>query len=166
VARLPNEDGLDQTWLWNNLKRYTKIVIWDDAGREIPYPADDTLLYYNPDGGQYYHSYANCASVRSKYLPLTAFTYAELDTGIYADLEPCPSCTPVKRKSVIDKENLDRGVITEAEYEARIASHQAGAAQTAVVTADTTTVPSDGDSSVDATTGDVEVILIPADGGE
>jgi hypothetical protein len=48
VARLPNEDGLDQTWLWNNLKRYTKIVIWDDAGREIPYPADDTLLYYNP----------------------------------------------------------------------------------------------------------------------
>lgn len=32
VARLPNDDGLDQTWLWNNLKRMTKIIIWDDGG--------------------------------------------------------------------------------------------------------------------------------------
>jgi hypothetical protein len=161
VARLANEDGLNQTWLWNNLKRLTKIVIWDDAGREIPYPPDDTLLYYNPDGGQYYHSYANCASVRDKYLPLTAFTYGELDTGIFASLEPCPSCSPVKRKSVIDKQNLDRGVITQAEYDARIAQHAADSAAAMSSESDATTATDT--VSPEATVGEVEVILIPAD---
>jgi hypothetical protein len=161
VARLANEDGLNQTWLWNNLKRLTKIIIWDDAGRVIPYPADDTKLYYNPDGGQYYHSYANCASVRDKYLPLTAFNYGELDTGIFASLEPCPSCSPIKRKSVIDKQNLDRGVITQAEYDARIAQHAADSEATASSASDTATATDT--VSPEATVGEVEVILIPAD---
>ena len=53
VARLPNDDGLDQEWLWNNLKRLTKIIIWDDGGRKMPYPDDSTLVYYNPVGGKY-----------------------------------------------------------------------------------------------------------------
>jgi len=175
VARTPNADGLNQAWLWNNLKRKTKIIIWDDEGRELPYPDDDTLLYYNPDGGQYYHSYANCASVRDKYLPLTAFTYAELDTGIYKDLEPCPNCTPVKRKSVIDKENLDRGVITEEEYERRLALHEAEAAAVeagedpSAVTVDSTDTPensatpenTDTPETADNQSG-VEITIIPA----
>jgi hypothetical protein len=161
VARLANEDGLNQTWLWNNLKRLTKIVIWDDAGRVIPYTADDTLLYYNPDGGQYYHSYANCASVRDKYLPLSAFTYGELDTGIFASLEPCPSCSPAKRKSVIDKQNLDRGVITQAEYDARIAQHKADSE--AIMPSESDTITVTDTVSPEATVGEVEVIIIPAD---
>ncbi len=161
VARLANEDGLNQTWLWNNLKRLTKIVIWDDAGRVIPYPAEDSLLYYNTDNGQYYHSYANCASVRDKYLPLTAFTYAELDTGIFAGLEPCPSCSPAKRKSVIDKQNLDRGVITQAEYDALIAQHATDSA--AVVPSESEAAAATDTVSPEATVGEVEVIIIPAD---
>jgi hypothetical protein len=158
VARLPNEDGLDQTWLWNNLKRLTKILVWDDAGREIPYPDDDTLLYYNPVGGQYYHSYAKCAAVRDKYLPLMAFPYAMLDTGVFKDLEPCPSCTPAKRKSVIDKENLDRGVITQEEYDKRIAQHEAEneAIETGEAPATVTATPADSGDGV-------EVVIIPAD---
>jgi hypothetical protein len=118
VARLPNDEGLNQKWLWDNLKRMTKVLIWDDAGRLKPYPDDGMLLYYNPNGGKYYHSTPECSGVKKKFYPLTAFTYAELDTGIYAALEPCPSCTPVKRKALIDAENIARGAITQAELDA------------------------------------------------
>lgn len=118
TARLANEDGLNMAWIWNNLKLRTKVVIWDDGGRMQPYPDDSLELYYNPDGGSYYHSSQNCGSVRSKYLPLTAFTYGELETGIYAKLDPCPYCTPVQRKSVIDEQNIARGATTQEELDA------------------------------------------------
>ena len=111
VQRTPNEDGLCISWLWENLKRNTKVIVWDDDGREIPIPDDDTPLYYNPDGGSSYHAYATCKSVRDKYLPLTGFTYAELDTT-YKKLEPCANCVPVQRKSVIaerEAENIKLG---------------------------------------------------------
>lgn len=106
VQRTPNEDGLCISWLWENLKRNTKVVVWDDDGREIPYPDDDTPLYYNPNGGSSYHAYATCKSVRDKYLPLTGFTYAELDTT-YRKLEPCANCVPVQRKAVIDEREAE-----------------------------------------------------------
>ncbi|MEG0269911.1 MAG: L,D-transpeptidase [Clostridia bacterium] len=110
VARNPSPEGLNIRWLWENLKKGTKVVIWDDDGRILPYPDDNTDLFYNKDGGKNYHSTATCRSVRDKFLPLTGFKYSELDTGIYAALEPCPSCTPLKRKSVIDEMNKTRGV--------------------------------------------------------
>ncbi|MFH1513064.1 MAG: L,D-transpeptidase, partial [Bacillota bacterium] len=128
MARIANEDGLNMRWIWDNLKRNTKIVIWDDAGREHPYPADDMLLYYNPTGGQNYHSDENCNAVKSRYLPLTQFTYAELDTGIYAELTPCPYCTNVMRKDEIDLDNLNRGAITQEEYDKRQAERHGGTA--------------------------------------
>ena len=102
VQRTPNEDGLCIRWLWNNIKRKTKVLVWDDDGRTIPYPDDDLTLYYNPNGGTSYHAYAECASVRAKYLPLKPFAYSELDTA-YAKLEPCPHCAPAQRKAVIDE---------------------------------------------------------------
>ncbi len=102
VQRTPNDDGLCISWLWDNLKRNTKVVIWDDDGRDIPIPDDDTPLYYNPDGGTSYHASANCKSVREKFLPLTGFTYAELDTT-YQKLTPCPHCAPAQRESVIEE---------------------------------------------------------------
>ncbi|MBQ7866744.1 MAG: L,D-transpeptidase [Clostridia bacterium] len=104
VQRTPNDDGLCISWLWENLKRNTKVVIWDDDGRTIPYPDDSTELYYNPNGGTSYHASATCRSVRDKYLPLTGFAYAELD-GTYAKLDPCPHCVPAQRKSIIDERN-------------------------------------------------------------
>ena len=122
VARKPNDEGLNQKWLWDNLKRMTKVIIWDDGGRYLPYPDDSMLVYYNENGGKYYHSTPECSAVKSKYYPLTAFTYGELDTGDFAKLDPCPSCTPVKRKSIIDQENIARGAITQSEIDAKNAS--------------------------------------------
>lgn len=46
--------------------------------------------------------------MRDKYLPLTAFTYGELDTGDYAKLTPCTNCIPVKRRAEIDEINQER----------------------------------------------------------
>ena len=80
--------------------------------RPIPYPDDALELYYNPDGGQYYHSTANCSSVKDRFLPLTGFTYGELDTGSFAKLTPCPYCSPVQRKAEIDEENRAMGLTT------------------------------------------------------
>lgn len=111
VARIPNEEGLCIKWMWENLKKGTKVLVWDDHGRALPYPDDDLELFYNPDGGSYYHSNANCGAVKTKYLPLTAFSYGELDTGAFAKLDPCPSCTPAKRKVIIDEQNAARGVV-------------------------------------------------------
>ena len=57
VARIASEEGLNIKWLWDNLKKGTKLLVWDDDGRPLPYPDSSTILYYNPDGGQYYHGF-------------------------------------------------------------------------------------------------------------
>ena len=114
VARTANEDGLCIKWLWDNLKKNTKVIVWDDDGRTLPYPDDSLKLYYNPDGGSSYHSYAKCKSVRSKYLPLKSFTYGELESDKYITLTACTSCTPAKRRKEIDEinqERIDLGVL-------------------------------------------------------
>ena len=108
VTRYATDEGLSISWLWENLKKNTKVIVWDDDGRVLPYPADDTELFYNPDGGSSYHSTANCRSIRDKFLPLKgSFTYDELD-GKYANLKPCPHCAPAMRRSVIDEINQER----------------------------------------------------------
>ena len=134
----------------------------------MPYPDDDMLLYYNPDGGKYYHSTPECSAVKSKYYPLTSFKYSELDTGMFKKLEPCPSCTPVKRKSVIDAENLARGVITQAEYDALQAQHEAdasGATVTETPSASTSATPETTDTAApDSEDENVVITIIPAGG--
>jgi hypothetical protein len=125
VARIANEDGLNMRWIWDTLRpvinsgSYPKLVIWDDRRREVPYPDADMLLYYNPNGGKNYHSDPYCSAVKDRYLPLTAFTYSELEIGFYTTLTPCPYCATVKRKSEIDLDNLNRGAITQEEYDRR-----------------------------------------------
>ncbi len=134
IARAANVDGLNMEWLWDNLKSailagdYPKVVIWDDGGREHAYPDDDMPLYYNPNGGKYYHSDEYCKSVKDRYLPLTAFTYGELDDNAYAKLTPCPYCCDVMRKDEIDLDNLERGAITQEEYDERQAERHGGSA--------------------------------------
>ena len=113
VPRIPNADGLCQTWLWNNLKKNTKVVIWDDDGRKLPYPDEGTPLYYNPQGGQYYHADAECNGVKERYRPLTGFTYGELEEHAYRKLGSCPFCVPVKRIGWIDEFNHKRGFTLE-----------------------------------------------------
>ena len=105
VQRELSPEGMNMRWLWDNMKINTRVFIWDDVGRNIPIPDAAMPLYYNPDGGQYYHSDAYCKSVKDRYLPLTGFTYGELEDSPYGKLTACPSCTPPKRVSEIEALN-------------------------------------------------------------
>lgn len=160
VQRVANEDGLCMEWIWDTFRdsniKGVKMVIWDDDGRALPYPDDSIMVYYNPDGGQNYHSDENCSGVRKKYLPLTGFTYGELDSEKYAKLTPCQHCDPLKRKSVIDKENADRGV--ETPTSSAMATSAAQADPTASPDA-TDSAPDNPEQTQDTGEGTVEVII-------
>lgn len=108
VQEAKDSNGYNMEWLWNNLKRNSKVLIWDDTGREQPYPDDYTILYYNPKGGKNYHSIANCHAVKDRYLPLSPFYYGQMrDTEPYKNLTPCPHCTPVDMEIKIDEKNTE-----------------------------------------------------------
>lgn len=95
VQRQKNEQGINHMWLWDNIKVGTKLVIWEDyAGRQMEMPDLTQPVYYNPDGGSYFHSDQNCDSVRSQYLPLTEITLGDLLEAPYDELTPCPYCAP------------------------------------------------------------------------
>ena len=105
VQRRKNPDGYNMEWIWDHRKDLGRIVIWEDwQGRQIEYPADDTILYYNPKGGSYYHSAEKCNSAKAS-ITFTPFTYAELDTSSFAKLDFCPYCVPALRKEEIDESN-------------------------------------------------------------
>ncbi len=75
-----------------NDSRNTGAENWTVAPRQTvtPAPPSTTLLYYNADGGSFYHLDQYCPNVKDEYLPLTGtFTYAEL--GNYS-LLPCLKC--------------------------------------------------------------------------
>ncbi len=111
VQRKQNDDGINMYWIWKNVPLKTKVLIWDDSERPIPYPAEDTLeLYYNPNGGKYYHADRNCSSIRSSLLPLKGIVpYAELDSTEFSYLTPCSRCNPPDKKSTIDAYNASIG---------------------------------------------------------
>ena len=105
VQRRENADGYNMKWIWDHKKDVGRIVVWEDwQGRQIPYPADDTILYYNPNGGSYYHAAEKCESAKAS-ITFDPFTYAELDTGSFAKLDFCPYCAPALRMEEIDKIN-------------------------------------------------------------
>ena len=105
VQRKKTPEGINMEWIWDHRSEIGRIVVWEDwQGRQIEYPADDTLLYYNPNGGSYYHKAESCYSAKAT-ITFTAFTYAELDTGDFADLEFCPYCAPALRRAEIDEIN-------------------------------------------------------------
>lgn len=60
-------------------------------------PTSKTKLYYNKNGGQYYHADERCPSVLEKYLPLTSFTYGQLNDKPYNQLKPCTRCKAPER---------------------------------------------------------------------
>ena len=111
VQAKKNTAGYNMSVLANLIKKRKdknciKLVIWEDyQGRQVKIPEDDTPLYYNPKGGSLYHSVADCASVKKKFLPLTAFTYGELEETDYSKLKPCPYCTPARRRAEIEEIN-------------------------------------------------------------
>jgi len=106
VQRLKNSDGINMVWIWNNIKVGTKMVVWEDyAGRQLDIPDASTPLYYNPNGGSNYHADAYCKGVKDRYLPLTGFTYGELESGKYAGLTRCGYCVPPLRESEYEELN-------------------------------------------------------------
>ena len=105
VQRKKTPEGINMQWIWNHRKDIGRIVIWEDwQGRQIEIPDDDLLLYYNPRGGSYYHRSETCASAKAT-VKFETFTYAELDTGEYAELEYCPYCAPAMRRADIEAIN-------------------------------------------------------------
>lgn len=59
-----------------------------------PAPPASTVLYYNPDGGHYYHMDANCESINVEFRPLQgSFSYSDLASYINEkNLTPCLKC--------------------------------------------------------------------------
>jgi len=104
IPRRKNAEGINMEWFWDNLEKYTKVIVWEDKGRqmydpELPDPA--TPLYRNPNGGSNYHLDQNCPGVKEKFLPLTGdFTYADLDDK-FKKLTPCVHCAAPQKKSVL-----------------------------------------------------------------
>ena len=95
VQNLRNKDGVNMAWLWKNLKRNTRVLIWDDVGRApLRIPDAARTMYYNPNGGANYHSDENCASVRERFLPLTPLPYEALFEAPTDKLTPCQGCVP------------------------------------------------------------------------
>ena len=82
-------------------------MIWEDyEGRQIEIPADHAVLYYNPNGGTYYHSAHDCKGVKEKYWPqMTAVNYCQLDEAEFASLTPCPYCQPPRRRAELEEIN-------------------------------------------------------------
>ena len=109
VQRFPTPDGINMAWIAQRVRKLdligkVKIVIWEDwQGRQLPVPEDDTLLYYNPNKGQYYHRYDHCRN--GKGITFTPFSYAELDESGFSKLIACPYCIPARRKAEIEEIN-------------------------------------------------------------
>ena len=56
-----------------------------------------TKMYYNKNGGSFYHAEAECPSVGKKYLPLASFEFSKLGESPYNKLKPCDECgAPIK----------------------------------------------------------------------
>ena len=61
------------------------------APTPVAYP--DTVLFYNPKNGSYYHLDPNCKAVDKKYLPLQgSFMFKEIDQEPYKNLVRCNTC--------------------------------------------------------------------------
>ena len=106
VQRKLTPEGVNMEWIYENYRKNTRILIWEDwQGRQIPVPEDDFQLYYNPDGGAYYHSQASCNMTRK--ITFQPFAYRLLDEEPYASLARCPYCTPALRREEIAAINAE-----------------------------------------------------------
>ena len=112
VQRMKTPEGINEEWLWNNLsngtkpgQKFTKVIIWDDAGRELGYPDDRLVLYYNPKHyTAYYHSSPDCELIKGSSKTIE-ITYGQLQEAEYAKKKPCPACVPQPTHKGIDTLN-------------------------------------------------------------
>ena len=98
VQRKRTPEGVNMRWIWNNYEKWTRLVIWEDLpGRTEEETPPETVVYYNPKKGQYYHLKETCYGVREEYLPLTPISYASL-YETHTRLKDCPYCNPPVRR--------------------------------------------------------------------
>jgi len=62
-----------------------------------PTPGPKTKIYYNKDGGKYYHAEAECPTVAKEYLPLASFQFKDINKSPYTRLVPCEKCNAPHR---------------------------------------------------------------------
>ncbi|GHV28142.1 hypothetical protein FACS18948_6700 [Clostridia bacterium] len=113
VQRVLSPEGINMKWIWDNLKRNTKMIIWDDFDRPMFYPSDDLILYYNENNGTMYHSDQNCSYVKKMYLPLSPIMYVKLRESPFDKLTECNTCIPPDSPLAIDAINESRGFTRE-----------------------------------------------------
>ena len=112
VQRQKTPEGVNEKWLWENLSNgtkkgqaYTKVIIWDDAGRDLDYPDDSLKLYYNPKHyASYYHSSPDCLLIKGSSKTIE-ITYGQLEDREYAKKKPCPACVPEPTREGIETLN-------------------------------------------------------------
>lgn len=104
VQRQASPEGVNQKWLWNNYKKNTRILIWEDwQGRQIPVPAEDTPLYCVKRRIGNYHTTDRCSALRGKKTEI--LTYGQLEDEEYLKLKPCPLCAAPGRAETINAIN-------------------------------------------------------------
>ena len=105
VQRQASPEGVNQKWIWNNYRKNTKIIIWEDwQGRQISVPKADTLLYCVKKKNGNYHTTDRCSQIRGKKNVIT-LTYGELGEEENWKLKPCPLCAAPQREEVIGEIN-------------------------------------------------------------
>ena len=62
-----------------------------------PQESSGIVVYYNKDGGKYYHATRTCEAVRSEYWPLTEFSFDLINSQQFKNLKPCTKCNPPAR---------------------------------------------------------------------
>ena len=60
---------------------------------------DGLTVFYNPDGGRFYHVDPECPSVDPYYLPLVPVHFDEIGSPACDHLQPCPLCGSPERPS-------------------------------------------------------------------
>lgn len=87
---------VDPASLESNVVETTVAAAVNVTNTPKPAPEEgspNTVLYYNPDGGSYYHIDQNCPSTKAKFLPFKGqFTFAQINEKEYASLSPCDEC--------------------------------------------------------------------------
>lgn len=57
------------------------------------------MIYYNPEGGAFYHVDANCKRIKADYLPLKgSFRFSQVNDSEFSKLQPCETCHAPPRR--------------------------------------------------------------------
>ena len=105
VQRQPSPEGVCQKWLWNNYKKNTRVLIWEDwQGRQIPVPDSSTPLYCVRKRTGNYHTTDRCTAIKGK--RIEELTYGQLEDEAYRKLKPCPLCAAPLKIETIEEINL------------------------------------------------------------